>query len=398
MAAAGRHVALLVVLLALLAAPPAGATTRPTLERWSPGRPGPFLDDFALAPLDVRTEAPRRRVISLQAWDWPLIDDIKAVNPDALVLVYKSMGSTRTTGDLVEDGEDARFLPTGVGWVEADSEHPEWFAIGRDGRRMEWDRWPGFWQMRVENRGYQDRWIDNVADELGRYGWDGVLMDDLISDNTAYNDPGPYADDATARAAMRSFLARVGPAIQARGFLALANIPAAYSVPGLWADWIQLLDGGAEEHFTNWSSTTGSGFVWDWGTTGWRAHIEEIVTAERMGKIAMMKIGGVDGDRAAGLYGLASYLLANQGRSIVGWGDTGWLPEFSYRLGTPRGTYRSLGSSVYRRDFSAGTAIVNAGERSATIRLGGRYLDAGGRVITEITLGGTRGAVLRAAP
>jgi Hypothetical glycosyl hydrolase family 15 len=387
-------VAVALVVAPLLATPRADASV-PTVDRWAPGRPGVFMDHFNDNPLDVRLEAPRRRIITLNAYQWPMIDDIKAANPDTLVLVYKSASSTRNSGGLVQNGRDSEFLPTGVGYVEADSQHPEWFAT-RDGHRLEWRNWPGYWLMRVDNPAYQTRWIENVRDQMDRYGWDGVVMDDLLSVNTGYTTPGPYADDAAMRAAMRSFLARVGPALSGAGFLTVANIPAAYAVPGMWGDWMQFLDGGAEEHFTNWSSTAGSGFVSDWGTTGWRAHIEEIATAERMGKFAMVSIGGVAGDRAAALYGFASYLLTNGGRSMVAHGDEGWEPEFAYRLGNARGSYYSLGNSVYRRDFVGGTAVVNASaSRTATISLGGRYLNGSGQVVTSITLGPTRGAVLR---
>jgi hypothetical protein len=62
------------------------------------------------------------------------------------------------------------------------------------------------------------------------------------------------------------------------------------------------------------------------------------------------------------------------------------------------GPYHHLGDSVYRRDFSAGTAIVNAAQNgSATIELGGTYLDHDGKPVTQVTLGSTRGAILRAA-
>ncbi|HWH35730.1 MAG TPA: putative glycoside hydrolase, partial [Acidimicrobiales bacterium] len=74
-------------------------------------------------------------------------------------------------------------------------------------------------------------------------------------------------------------------------------------------------------------------------------------------------------------------------------------PEFDWDLGQPTGPYTHLGSSVYRRDFSAGTVVVNAAASSpVTLDLGGRYLDHDGNPITTLTLGATRGAVLRAAP
>jgi alpha-galactosidase len=51
---------------------------------------------------------------------------------------------------------------------------------------------------------------------------------------------------------------------------------------------------------------------------------------------------------------------------------------------------------VHRRDFTAGTAIVNtSSSAAATVELGGTFLDHAGRAITRITLGPTRGAILR---
>lgn len=383
------------IVMALIAAPAAPASAASPLPAWSDGRVGAFMDHFSDTPFDVATEARRRRIIELNAWQWPLIDDIKRANPDALVMVYKSMASTRSGGSLVVGGRDADLLPTGVGYMEAHNEHPEWFATV-NGRRLEWTNWPEYWMMRVDNVGYQNRWLANVTAELREYGWDGVIMDDLLVDNEGYTNPGPYSSDTAMRSAMRSFLAKVGPGITAAGFVAAANIPAAYSTPGLWADWIQFLDAGVEEHFTNWSGTAGSGFVWDWGTTGYRAHIEEVATAERMGKIAMVKIGGVAGDRAAALYGLASYFLVNGGRTVISHGDSGWEPEFEWRLGRPLGAYRDLGNSVFRRDFSGGVALVNAAQsRTATIALGGQYRNAAGQIVTSVTLGAQRGAILR---
>jgi hypothetical protein len=155
-----------------------------------------------------------------------------------------------------------------------------------------------------------------------------------------------------------------------------------------------------EEHFTNWGTTMGSGFVWDWpGTGGWSEQVEQLATAARMGKTALARIGGADGDVDAWRYGLASFLLVNDGRSVVMPPEESppTYPELAWDLGEPKGSYSLVASSVYRRNFTACTAIVNAGQQAATIPLGATYLDHESREITSITLPATRGAILRAA-
>ncbi|HEX9992580.1 MAG TPA: putative glycoside hydrolase [Acidimicrobiales bacterium] len=382
-----------------------------TVAHWSPGRAGPFLDHFNGGALDVATEAPRRRIISLNSWEWGLVDDIKAANPRAIVLLYQDLSSVRsyagavprtaTCLDPVRDWRgcaDAPYLPTGVGYVEASRDHPEWFLTDGSGRRLEWRSWPGHWQVDVGNPSYQQRWLENVRAELAAHGWDGVIMDNAITRAQSLTTPAParYDTDVEMQAAVRSMLAAVSPPLREAGYVTFANVSDSRMWPGLWADWLTLLDGASEEHFVSWSSVPGSGFVWDWGTTGWRGMVDQIATAARMGKIAMVKIGGVIPDRAAAIYGLASYLLANDGRSVISHGDGTWEPEFEWRLGRPLGDYRDLGNHVYRRDFARGTVIVNAADSgSVTVDLGGTYVDGAGTSMNQVTLGATRGAILR---
>lgn len=382
-----------------------------SVPQWSAGRAGPFLDHFNGGALDVTTEAPRRRIISLNSWEWPLIAQIKAANPRAIVLVYQDLTSARsysgavprtaTCVDPVRDWHgcaDAAQLPTGVGYVEASRDHPEWFLTDSSGKRLEWRYWPGHWQMDVGSASYQQRWLTNVRAELEAHGWDGVIMDNAVSRATSLTSPAPakYDTDAEMQAATRSMLAAVSPPLRAEGYVTFANVSDSRMFPGLWEDWLTLLDGASEEHFVNWSTTPGSGFVWDWGDTGWRGMVEQVAAAARLGKVAMVKIGGAIPDRAAAIYGLASYLLANDGRSVISHGDSTWEPEFEWRLGRPLGTYRHLGGSVYRRDFVKGVVIVNAAQSgSVTVDLGGSYVDGAGNSVRSVTVGATRGAILR---
>jgi hypothetical protein len=378
--------ALTLVVGGLVQGSPAGAATsvRPT-----PGAPGVWRIGWE-DPAKAAADADRYRVISLNSKDAPLLPSIRQKNPEAVVLVYKNMSFAN-----VRDPGMSR----GVSWAQAEA-HPEWFLLDKNGNRIESKGWPGNFLMDITSPSYQKAWIANVTAELAKNGWDGVHFDDVNwkADFTG-TAPARFPTDAAWRAATKAFLAAVTPATRANGKLAILNIGNGHDAPGLWDDWLQYADGAEEEHFASWSSTVGGQNIGDYGPKGWISQINEIKTAVDTNKLAIVRIGGAEGDVEAMRYAVASFHLVDDGRQSIAppkFVDPPMYAELSWDLGTPTGAYRSIGTSVYRRDFTAGTVIVNANEKSpVTVNLGGTYLDHNGNPITSITLGTTRGAVLR---
>ena len=121
----------------------------------------------------------RRQVIALNAVDHGLIPQIRAANPDVIVLMYKDMSSTRNGPENVQGGQDVKPLPTGVGYIEAQS-HPTWFLKDAAGQRIEWQGWPNHWMMDIGLPAYQARWLANVEADLALYGFDGVWIDNNL--------------------------------------------------------------------------------------------------------------------------------------------------------------------------------------------------------------------------
>jgi hypothetical protein len=374
---------------------PADAATG-TLARWSPGRPGTMLLHLDGGPLDVATEARRRRVIVFNAWESSYIAQVKAVNPNIIALVYKDLSSTRSYA--CSRGVDNAELPTGVGYCDANANHPAWFLHDRRGRRMEWNGYQGHWMMDVGNHDYWQAWLEGVRRDVVARGWDGVWIDNALTERGAYGmDPAQYPDDASMQSATRSMLAVVGPSLRAASLFTVANIDAR-RFPNLWADWIGLLSGGFDEHFVDWSDTPNSSYEWDWGADGWRAQVAEITSASAAGRTAVVRSVTVGSDVEGLRYSLASYLLANDGRQIFGdlFDVASWYPEYDYDLGEPSGSFYALGNGVYRRNFTAGSVVVNASRATTqTIRLGGVFVDGTGRRVDAVTLNGTRAAILR---
>jgi Hypothetical glycosyl hydrolase family 15 len=373
---------------------PAHAATA-SLARWSPGRPGTMLLHLNGGPLDVATEARRRRVIVFNAWESSYISQVKAVNPSVIVLVYKDLSSTRSYA--CSGGVDDAELPTGVGYCDANAHHPEWFVRDRRGNRMQWNGYPGHWMMDVSNPAYQQAWLGAVRNDVVAHGWDGVWIDNALTQRSAYGmDPSTFPSDASMQQGTRSMLAVVGPALRAASLFTVANIDAR-PYPRLWDDWTSLLSGGFDEHFVDWSDTANSTYEWDWGANGWAGQVAEIASAAAAGRTAVVRSVMVNGDVEGFRYALASYLLANDGRQIFGdLFDVGsWYPEYDYDLGEPSGPYHAIGTGLYRRDFAAGTVVVNASRSTQTVGLGAVYLDESGARVTTVTLGSTRAAILR---
>lgn len=354
---------------------------------------------------------PRFRVFTMNAPanEYGMIPQIKAGSPGSLALVYKDLTSTRNI-DLT-CGTDPSAIATGVGYCDADANHPDWFLKDGSGNRIEYDGFPGHWQMDVGIAAYQDKWIANVIADVKAHGWDGVFMDNgLVHCNTYHKDfcPPKYPTDASLQAAYQVFLDKIGTAFSNAGLIAVANEADARLFPGLWSNYTRNLSGAYDEYWIEYlPGNMASG-------NSWKTQVDEIAQMEAVGKMAIVRAQTHFTDAVGAEFTAASYLLANGGHAVYDEGNDGteslsWLsrPWLSWDLGRATNSYFlvSGSTSVYRRDFSAGTVVVNAQAYKdpttqivnppQTVQLGGTYKNESGTSVTSVTLYGQTAAILR---
>jgi hypothetical protein len=404
----GRARALLTVVAAVTAAatlitPPGTASTG--ADAGGGGRVQSFwlhISDTPVSDEVLATEARRRAYIVINAWQGDLLAKLKAANPAVKVFVYKDLSSTRSYA--CRDGVDDADLPAGVGFCEAERDHPEWFLLDPDGHRLEYDGYPGHWQMDVGNTAYQDAWAADVIKSSTATGFDGVWMDNALFPCDAYHDgvcPAKYPTDAALQDAYRSMLANTRDEFVASGLKTVANLSNARVHGDAWDTYTEYLDGGFDE----WWLTFDDENMLSEYSEGWSKQVAEIAANEARGKITLVQPHHTQGEDRPYRYALASYLMAAGDLAAIssitetdGYGDPSpWRAEYDWDLGAPSGPYRSVGTNVFRRDFACGTVVVNANRtdsRSVTVPLDGTYRDHLGTSTSSVSLGGTTGVIL----
>ena len=373
-------VAGLLVLAAAAFAPAQTSTTENTL----------FAAPTGMNEIEKAGDLSRFQYVIVNAFDHELIGRLKAKNPQTKLFVYKDMASTRSYA--CRGGVDDALLPTGVAYCDTSARHPDWFTTDPAGNRIEWSPFPGSWQMDVGNPAYQDAWAENVLQELRRYRWDGVFIDNASVDHDDFYFPGramqEYPTQASYQAATRSFLARVGPRLLAEGFHVLPNIQThpKLATPALWADWTQFTSGGVHGYWMRWDN--GVSFGGDY----WLQLQEIFEQQQRAGKLFLT---GTPADDAASMrWGRASFLIGWNG-GPAGYGVGTWHPEWTIEIGTPSGPRYQVGSA-WRREYTGGTAIANISDRQPqTVALGGSYQHPDGSLVSAVTLPPLSGLVLR---
>ena len=190
--------------------------------------------------------------VILNSWDAPLLPALKAANPGLKALVYKNLSFT--VAGACSGGVDQQRLPAGVGYCDANANHPDWFLKDPSGQRLNSAYFTGSWMMDVGNPAYQAKWLSNVLADVHAGGWDGVFMDDTDADMSWHLDGrmiAKYPTSAAWRAATRSMLAVVGPGLTSAGVLAVPNLSTPwasdYDAQATWQDWIQFTSGAAQE-------------------------------------------------------------------------------------------------------------------------------------------------------
>ncbi|GAA0220957.1 hypothetical protein GCM10010492_18850 [Saccharothrix mutabilis subsp. mutabilis] len=350
----------------------------------------------------IATEAKRRSYVVLNAWEGELARKLKAANPKLQTFVYKDLTSTRSYA--CRNGVDDAQLPTGVGYCDADKNHPDWFLLAPGGQRFEYSGYSGHWQMDVGNPAYQNAWADNVvASSKGVF--DGIFMDNALFPCDAYHPgtcPAKYPTNASIQDAYKSMLANTRAKFSAAGLKTVANLSNARLHTGAWDAYTEHLDGGFDEW---WLTFSDSDLLSEY-PEGWSRQVAEIASNEARGKITWVQPHFSRGAEQPFRYALASYLLASGGRSAIAEIDvtdgydnaSPWHPEYDWDLGAPSGPYKALGGNVFRRDFACGVVIVNAnrtGSPAVGVELGRSYTNAKSSPVSSVALAGTSGEVLR---
>jgi hypothetical protein len=335
--------------------------------------------------------------VILNAWDYAQIPTLRAKNPGIKVLVYAN--SAATYAYACHNGVDDALLSAGVGYCDADKNHPDWFLTDTSGARVEFCDYPGIWQMDVGSSGYQQAWLARVTSELKQYGWDGVMLDDVNS-TAKYHLCGKtlakYPTDSDYEAATRSFLAAVGPAIKSQGFLALPNIN--YDCwESCFSSFIQYTSGAVRE----WWTKNGTGYGGQYGDSGWDWANGFLRLTQQQGKIFIGITYAPKDDVRSQRYGRASFLLDwNGGPSAfmfepVAEAQDPWTADATEDLGTPLAPKYQVGSA-WRRDFTGGTVVVNPSSTATlSVSLNGAFLDASSATVTSVSLQPETAVILR---
>lgn len=345
---------------------------------------------------DLEDAANRSSYIVLQAWAADVAADLKAENPNVRVLVYQDLAAM---SDLARvDG----LTSSGVGFDEADTAHPEWFLLDDNGDRLYHQGWRWLWMADIGNVAYQQRWTDNVLDLLESGPWDGVFMDDTNPTVKYHTDPDRvalYPTDEDYQAAVESMLAYAGPAISRAGYLTIPNFGAWVEYPDVIEDWLAYVDGGMDEKFLKWDTAPGVGYR---DSLQWRIQLDEVATAESMGKIFLGITTAGDSDTQARRYGWASMLLVAQGRAayVAAAAYDGWQPwssDYDIDLGRPTTAITAVGNGAYTRTFADGLVVVNPTSSPLFVSFGGTYSGSGLTRATSAIVAAKTGLVLTPA-
>lgn len=253
-------------------------------------------------------------------------------------------------------------------WIDAN--HPEWFQRDTSGNRVEVPDYPGRWMMDMGNRAFQDFWIRETLRDLRESPWDGVFVDDALTNVRGHDLPplAGYPDDASLQEAVYVFLKRAREALAREEYQLVANVTNGFDFPGLWEKWLGVTDGLMEEYF--------AGRGWGWGPHVAERQMEAMQEARRQGKWMFCMTYGPWEDRQRLETSLIAFGLGSGSKLYWSYrpGDNGddmaWEAARSFhgffeRIGEPLGEPEPLSESVWVRRFEKGTLALNVSPAAA---------------------------------
>lgn len=347
---------------------------------------------------ELEVAAKRYAVVVLNATETAAMRRLRELNEDIKVLVYKDLSSTRNYQGAVDGETDAPFLPSGIGYFAAETENPQWFAIDRMRRRIEWDDYPKHWQMTVWDKGYQKAWADAVTEEVTREGWDGVLADNDFNTLSHYSHAilagtaNRAQTDRKLRDGLDAFLEVAGSELRKAGKMFVPNVSETYLVPGRWTAHGRF-SGAMEENFG--FRDSGTGGLLTFQGNQW----QELRAQAALGESWLLLITRTTEERQERAGYASAALLAGPytcwtRATTATYLDPEWSPLQDTGLGEAVDWASADEAGVWTRTFTNGWVAVNPTGKAAPVTPPEGLADLDGEPVTELELGPGDGVVL----
>ena len=356
----------------------------------------------------------RYSVVVINAYESSLVPMIKAESPGTRVLMYTS------AIDIQQDCDQASeeiSCATGITMYDVNSNDSSWILRDGNGNAIVNAKYPYYYVGDIGSASYRSKWISRVTSQAKSLGFDGVSIDGVLGafeGETGGVVPAKYPTDSAWANAMAGFVHAVGPALKAQGLYVGAEVYGSTtglanndgSADGAWwqrvaPDLSALFCEYFEQNPTNWSQMYTNTHL-DW-TDNWDGWLNLVDIAQNAGAdfFGLNYASGTSNDARNMTYGKASFLLKWNGRGGVyfwdyrdGLAHNLWDPNWTMDIGTPNGAMYPVGNGAYRRDYSAGTVIVNPMQTTQTFNLGATYLTPSGSSVSSVTLAPTSAAIL----
>jgi Hypothetical glycosyl hydrolase family 15 len=336
---------------------------------------------FPSAP-DVALEARRYSVMILQAPWGRLVPLLHHYNPRLKIYMYQFIMYARA--DDPRGLELCSSLPAAVAH--------NWFLRGAGGLPL---RVGPAYGLDIGIPSFQQACAAHATALAKRSGFDGVFLDG-VGTLPDYEFGGSvsvpkYRAQSSWMAAMTAFLQTMTNVAHASGLRVVANIGG----PQAWLRWASILDGAAEESWTDGGLGLAQQLPW------WKEKLQNVAWSEAHGKLSLLH--SYNTSEAANVYGLSSMLLVADGHSSYTTSNANylgaeeWFPEYGLaeRLGAPRGHYRRLRSGLYERRFANGLVLVNPTLGSVgRVALHETYSGSGFAHARSVSLGPTSGLIM----
>lgn len=150
-----------------------------------------------------------------------------------------------------------------------------------------------------------------------------------------------------------------------------------------------------QEYWSKW----GTGNTGHFAGNDWTYRQQFLSATQRAGKVFLGLTYAPSGDVRSMRYARSTFLLDwDGGRSALllesGSGVDPTAADWMADIGSPRGGRYPVGDA-WRRDYSAGTVLVNPSAATVWVSLGSPHVSQDGRLVSSLALAPTTGAVLR---